>query len=102
MKVEVIQYMRPNGRKVLQTIEIDDKCEETYKAILGCDARLTAEQMMTGMVSQTIEGPDGDYDFAITKGSNFDENKAVLEAMILRFDKAKFEEWSEQFQEAAQ
>lgn len=99
MKVEVTQFMRPNGRQVPHQLEVSDKCQEKYDEIVGQGLRLTCEQMMTGQASQTIEAEDFDFDIVITKGSDFDENKAELEKMILRFDKFKYQEQLKQFHE---
>lgn len=94
MLVKVTQYMRPNGRQVEQELEIDDKCRDKYEKILDSGARLTAEQLMTGRVSQTIETDDGDFDIILTKGHDFEENRIALETMILRFDETNFDEWA--------
>lgn len=93
MKVQVTQFMRPNGRQVLHELEIDDNCKEKYEEIVECGARLTGEQLRTGEVSQTIETVDGDFEIILTKGSDLAENKKALEKIILRFDKVAFEEW---------
>lgn len=87
MIVQVIQYMRPNGQKVFHDLEISDACLEKYTQILAVGGRLTAEQLMTGQVSQAIELKDFDFDIIITKGYDLNENKQKLEEMILRFDK---------------
>ncbi len=95
MIVEVTQFMRPDGRQVKHELEVSDECKEKYEELLSCNTRLTAEQLMSGAVSQTIECTDGDLDFALTKGPDLEENKKELEKMILRFDKiacVKFQE----------
>ena len=86
MIVEVTQFMRPNSRQVQRGLEISDKCSSKYHEIVGHNLRLTAEQLMQGTVSQTIEDEDFDFDIIITKGSDLQENKEALEKMILRFD----------------
>lgn len=78
MKVEITQFMRPNGLKKIHEIEISDECEEKYKEILACNARLTAEQLMNGVVSQAIECTDFDYDLELTPGNDFEQNKKLL------------------------
>jgi len=97
MIVQVTQFMRPNGRQVQHELKVDDKCKEKYQEIVGCDARLTGEQLMSGVVSQTIETVNGDFDLVLTNGSDLAENKRALEKMVLDFDKDKFEEWNKQF-----
>ena len=101
MKVNVTQFMRPNGRQVLRELEISDGCISQYKAIGECKARLTAEQLMSGEVSQTIECENFDYDIILTPGSDFDENKCALEKLILRFDKESCQAMQENQDEGA-
>ncbi len=98
MKVEVTQYMRPNGRRVSRVLDIDDACREKFQQIIDNDARLTYEQLMTSQASQAIETNDGDFDITLTKGTDLDENKKALEDMILRFDLDVFAEWKGHFE----
>uniref|UniRef100_A0A6M3KGV8 Uncharacterized protein n=1 Tax=viral metagenome TaxID=1070528 RepID=A0A6M3KGV8_9ZZZZ len=98
MIVDVIQYMRPDGRKVPRQAEISDECQIKYDEIIECGGRLTAEQLMTGEVSQTIETNDFDFDIIITNGADFDENKKALEDMVMRFDKSKFDEYKREYE----
>ena len=94
MLVKVTQYYRPDGRQATHELNINDNCKEKYQEIIESCARLTCEQLMTGVVSQTIETPDGDYDIILTDGINFDKNKTALETMIMRFDKTEFDKWN--------
>lgn len=87
MIVEVIEFRLPNGRQIPHELEIDDKCKEKYEEIINMKCRLTSEVLQTGEVSQCIEHPEFDFDIAIANGKNLDENKKVLENLILRFDK---------------
>ena len=89
MKVNVTQYYRPYGWQETHEIEIRDECAEHYQQIGECGARLTAEQLMTGVVSQAIECEEFDFDMILTPGSDFEQNKRALETLILRFDKEK-------------
>ncbi len=99
MKVKVIQFMRPNGRQVEQSIEINDKCKENYDKIIKLGGRLTAEQLMTGVVSQTIENEFEDFDITLSEGSNFKENVIKMEEMIMRFDADEYIKRLKQYQE---
>jgi hypothetical protein len=100
MIVDVIQYMRPNGRQVPLKLEIDDKCEAKYKEIINCGCRLACEQLQTLEASQTIENADlgFDFDIIITEGSDFNENEKALEDMILRFDIKSYEIMKKEFE----
>jgi len=88
--VDVVQFMRPNGRQVPHQLEVDDSCEAKYKELTKWGLRLTCEQLMNGKVSQTIESPDFDLDIILTNGADLQENKEALEKLILRFDVAEF------------
>ena len=100
MIIEVTQYMRPCGRQVQHQLEISDDCKEKYQDILDCSVRLTAEQLITGVVSQTISTSDFDFDICLTKGEDLQENKEALEKMILRFDKVACKKQQASFAEA--
>ncbi len=90
LTVEVIQFMRPNGRQVPHQLKIDDSCEAKYKELTELGLRLTCEQLMSRKVSQTIESPDFDFDIILTNGSDLAENKKALQDLILRFDVDEF------------
>lgn len=68
MRVEVVQYMRPNGRKKL--IWLDDVPEQ-YAPILNeisaAKCTLTAEHLTTGEVSFAIEHEEGDVSVEVCK-----------------------------------
>lgn len=88
MEVQITQFIRPNGRQLLLTISIDDKCKDKYADILACNSQLTVEELMNGTMSQTIECSEFDFDIILTNGSEEEERlKPALEEMILRFDK---------------
>ena len=87
MLVPVTQFMRPNGRRKELAIEIKDECKEKYDELYECGATLTAEQLMTGVVSQTITLDNFNFDIILTPGSSLEGNKEALEEMILRFNK---------------
>jgi hypothetical protein len=89
MEAKVMQYMRPNGRQVLQTVNISDDCSGKYSEMTDCGFRLAAEQLMTGVVSSTIEGFGFDYDMELTSGGDLKKNIEALEKMILRFNSAR-------------
>lgn len=95
MKVSVTQYMRPNGRQVTHELEISDECKTQYAAIGECTARLTGEQLMSGVVSQVIECEDFDFDIILTPGLDLEENIRALETLILRFEKERCQSMQE-------
>jgi len=85
MEVEITQFMRPNGKQVSGKIEISDDCQEQYDAIIAAGGRLTCEQLMSGVVSQTIEFTDGDVDMILTNPSKESKYREDLEKMIRRY-----------------
>ena len=87
MIVEVTEFVLPHGRQVVHNIEISDKCQSSYDAILSCNAKLTCEALRTCEVSQTIDCGEFDFDIILTSGRDLDENEQALEKMIMRFDK---------------
>lgn len=91
MKVVVIQFIAPFGEQREQSVEVPNDCAVGYEALRRHGCRLTAEVLMTGLVSQCIEHEEGDYDIRITK--NGPEVMTELGTMIREFDGAKFEEW---------
>ncbi len=91
MIVEVIQYMRPNGRRCARRVEIPDEYQVQYDLILACGCELTRENLCTGKVVQYISNDTGDFDIRTTA----DEPEAVISAlleMLKAFDKDKLEE----------
>ena len=81
MIVEVTQYMRPNGRKQIMRIEIQDSFGAPYSAIRMRGWRLAAEVLAhTGEVSITVE--DGEQDFACEIVPNGPEVPRAIERAL--------------------
>ena len=93
MEVKVIEFKPPNGRRVERFVDVSDKCYHQYKQIVEYGLELTAEELSTGEVSQTISAPalDIDYDITITIDTSYPNCAKDLESMILRFDSGSFE-----------
>lgn len=91
MIVEITQFIAPRGRQELRKCEVPDDCAVGYESLKRHGCRLTAEVLMTGHVSQTVEHEDGDFLIEIT--SNGPEVQQALIKMLREFDGAKFEEW---------
>lgn len=89
MRVNVIQFLRPNGRQVSQTTEISDDAAEGYAAMKEAGGRLTAECIGPN-VSLCIEKPGiNDYLQEVVKNG-----PAVPEAiakMLMEFDRAEYD-----------
>jgi hypothetical protein len=80
MTVEVVQYMRPDGRAVLMHTDICDAFEAPYRAIKMRGWRLAAEHLTTGDISITVE--DEEQDFAAEIVPNGPEVPRAIERVI--------------------
>ena len=91
VKVKVTQFYTPNGQQQQHDVEVPDDCADGYKALRECGCRLTAEVLLTGLVSQTVEHEEGDFLIEIcANGPKVLEN---LEKMIKEFEASKFRVW---------
>lgn len=91
MIVEVTQFKLPDGRKVLQTVNVSDDCQEGYKEMLESSCRLTSEILMDGHVSLCIESKEEDYAIEIVE--NGPEVIETIENMLKNFTIQKYEKW---------
>jgi len=57
MKVQVIEFVRPNGKQVSRTCFADDAFENKVKAIQDAGLRLTLENLGNGVSSLCLEKP---------------------------------------------
>jgi hypothetical protein len=96
--VELIQFMRPNGRQVPSSCEVSDDLASNYRALREAGCRLTAEVLMTGVVSQAIEHSEGDFAIELCQNAP-DKPREALENLLRRFNTADFEEWLKAQQE---
>ena len=91
MRVEVTEFILPNARQEKHNVEVPDDCAVGYESLKRHGCRLTAERLMTGVISQCIEHEEGDYDMRLT--TNGPAVLSALAEMIRAFDGVKFEEW---------
>jgi len=82
MKVEVVQYFRPNGRQRLMTTELDDVLENLYEDMTEHGCRFEAEVLNTGEVSVTVY--DGNQDIEIAVVQNGSDVQRTMEEMLRR------------------
>ena len=78
----VLQYMRPNGPQVPQTIELSVELAEAYMDMDQHGFRLEAEVLGTGEVSVSIDREDDYQDLIICP--NGPEVLKAIETMLLR------------------
>jgi hypothetical protein len=93
MHVKITQFIPPRRRQEERSCEVPNDCAPGYESLNRHGCRLTAEVLMTGLVSQTVEHEIGDYLVEITP--NGPEVQTALIKMLHEFDGAKFEKWLE-------
>jgi len=65
-KAEVLQFMRPNGRKVIATIQLPNYSKKLYNDMIKNGCHFEAEVLRGGEVSLTISNNDADIDCEIS------------------------------------
>lgn len=94
MKVNITQFMRPDGRRVQRTVEVPDELKEQYELLLSCGCELTCEQLMSHRAVQYISNDNGDFATVTTPAGDLEAARLALLQMIKAFDKDAFEKWS--------
>lgn len=95
MKVPIVQFMRPGGRQVPESIELPMVTPEQIQAIDDAGCRLTAEVLLNGKCSFCIEEPElGNFAQKICE--NGPAMPVVLTEMIQRFNRASFNAWKDE------
>jgi len=98
MIAEVLQYLRPHGKRYTNHIEISEDYSLQYELIHACGCMLTCEQLMSGKAVQYISNENGDFAIEITAAGNEEAAFKALLKMIREFDKDAFEKWNKQFE----
>lgn len=98
MIAKFTQYLRPNGRQVETECKVADDLAEQLNLIQTAGAKLTAEVLMTGIVSFTISDFDSD-DFDMELAPNGPEVPLAIDRLIRRFDLASYEQWAKELAE---
>jgi hypothetical protein len=91
MQVQVTQFYLPNGERRTHTVTVSDDCAAGYAALRHKGCRLTAEMLMTGAISQTIEHEEGDVLMEITFKP--EDTIPALEKMLREFNDNIFDQW---------
>jgi len=94
IQIELIEYVRPNGRTRIVTMNVDPKCESGYNQIKQSGARLGFEVLGgVGTVYAFLEHPHlGDYVSEILPSG--EHLKSTIERFIQHFDAADYERWA--------
>jgi hypothetical protein len=82
MTIEVTQYMRPDGRRVLNYVDIDDACRQSYESVCARGWNVAAELLTTGHVSVTVETEGEDIEIDVVE--NGPAVIAALESIIAK------------------
>jgi pyruvate formate-lyase activating enzyme-like uncharacterized protein len=85
MKASVVQYLRPNGKTMLGTVEIGDEYEEAYRRMEGNGLRLESEVLTTGEVAITISDMCRGEDVDIEVVTNGPEVITAIETLLARY-----------------
>ena len=80
--VEVIQYLRSNGRKVNQTTVLDGDLQSDYEDMKKHDCHFEAEVLRTGEVSLTIWDQKKEKDIDIILAVNSVDVQEALKNML--------------------
>jgi len=93
VKIELTEYVRPNGRTRTVTMNVDPKCESAYNQIKQSGARLGFEVLgRAGTVYVFLEHPKlGDYVSEILPSE--EHLKSTIEELLQHFDATDFERW---------
>jgi hypothetical protein len=84
LPVPFVQYLRPNGRKMMTHIERPLAVANKALDILAAGFVLESEVLMTGDASFSIGDDDGDYAIEICK--NGPDVLAAVDRLIMDFD----------------
>ena len=93
IQIELIEYVRPNGRTRTVTMNVDPECESGYNQIKQSGARLGFEVLgRAGTVYVFLEHPKlGDYASEILPSK--EDLKSTVEGLLRHFDVADYERW---------
>ena len=94
--IEIIQFLRPDGRQQMVKTAIPSELKPKYDAIRDAGLRMTAEVLSTGKVSIWIEDPGrGDFQGAIV--NNGPEVPGAIQDLLSGFNAEALAAWREAF-----
>jgi hypothetical protein len=92
VEVEVVQFLRPNGRKRHCRVVLPESVQQGYDLVRKNGCRLTAEELENRLISLTIEEPKlGDFSAVIVE--NGPKVPESLVEMLVKFNEQAFEKW---------
>jgi len=80
--VEVVQYLRSNGRKVIQTTELEGDLKSNYDDMRNHNCQFEAEVLRSGEVSLTIWDRKKEKDIDIILAVNSVDVQEALKCML--------------------
>ena len=94
MKVDAIQFVRPNGEKRLGQLEVDDSLADKVELAKKYNLRVEMEVLQTGEISATISHPEGDVVISIFK--NIPGNKKEIDKLFDKLTESRILEFLKQ------
>ena len=67
MQVDVMQYLKPDGRQTPATVELPDAHKKAYQRMIDSGCRFEAEVLTTGEVSMTVSDGEEDIDINVSE-----------------------------------
>lgn len=100
MKVNVIQFIRPDGKQVMQETDLSDDLKDKYELVRRSGLHFTAEAIGNGLVTLCLDHPvlEDDYDMEIV--SNGPGVQSAMETMLGRFSEEEFGKWAKEHEPA--
>ena len=77
---DVIQFIRPDGRKEYHTFKLPIEVEAYYKDMVDNGCRLESEVLTTGDVSVTISDGESDLDISLSQ-NNFKLSDVIADML---------------------
>lgn len=92
MKVEAVQFLRPDGEQKIVYAEVADDLADNYATMREtCKCRITIELNPGDVVSICIEHEEGDFDIELVP--NGPGVQVATDRIIRRFNKKNFDRW---------
>lgn len=92
MKVKVVEYVKPRGKREVGFRDIAGVNEDNYNDLCKLEIEVTVELLNTGMTSVCLDDGDGDYKMRIAKGTPEAVDEKIKE-LINEFDEEDYYEW---------
>lgn len=89
MEIEIIQFIRPDGRQKIIRANIEGILKERYQDMMDCECRLTLEFIHDSEINVCIEHSFGDI---YSKVGDFDHYEEIVRTTVNNFNRGYFQE----------